>query len=381
MRISEGYSNQNDNDTQNEGREERDREETTEARRITIRLGSGSGAGSNTNTNTNTASYGTSRRTRHDHPVRPKSKKQGPSHRKARRWNNDNFVNLAAELSLSSSSSGGKGSSSAAVEALLRGSAEASQHASVFDPTRHESRAMNRFRDDAGLRERFFDGAIGGTGVPRAVAANRRRGRRPPTPLERFYRIEPRLRRIVTKACTNSCAASGVVRALEDYLATVYHRGRPDERSPEEWRELLLRPPTVAAAPARRRRRGTESRTDDRGTTTTTPSESESPSQTTGPEKRTVVAEFLFDADSSTGGFHRLLLHGVCQFHGLRATSSTTTATEGDGGRNARVLSATGTFSEPTLRLVDFIMERQQGGGNGSNGTVAAAATNTPESS
>ena len=39
------------------------------------------------------------------------------------------------------------------------------------------------------------------------------------------------------------------------------------------------------------------------------------------------MARIFFDASSSTGGFHRLLLHAICQFHGLNATSATTTAT------------------------------------------------------
>ena len=68
------------------------------------------------------------------------------------------------------------------------------------------------------------------------------------------------------------------------------------------------------------------------------------------------IIKFFFDADSSTGGFHRLLLHGLCQFHCLRAASSTTRI----NGEKARALIATGEFSGGDVRLVDFITERQK---------------------
>lgn len=302
---------------------------TTEGRRITIRLGSGSAVG------VNTASYG-ARRIRQEQSVRVKSNKQGPSHRKARRWNNDNFVNLAAELS------SGKGSG-AAVEALLKGSAGASKYRSVFDPKQHESKAMKKFREDKNLsivREKFFDGALpcdnthSSTSKRKVVTDTNLL-----TPLERFHRIETRLRRIVVKACENSYAASKVVNALEEFLIQV-HNGEQDERSQEEWQEFLLDSPTVTIA--------------SRSTTKT--NDEAQDSVTTRPDKR--IIKFLFDADSATGGFHRLLLHGVCQFHCLSATSSTTRV----NGKKARVLAATGTFTGANVRLVDYIMERQKSG-------------------
>ena len=77
-----------------------------------------------------------------------------------------------------------------------------------------------------------------------------------------------------------------------------------------------------------------------------------------------LIARFLFDADSPNGGFHRLLLHGVCQFHCLHATSSTTEinimVNDSNVRKRARVLTATGTLSGADVRLVDFITQRQQ---------------------
>lgn len=326
--------------------EEHDQESTTtEGRRITIRLGTGSGVG------TNTASY-SSRHTRQE-PVRVKSKKQGPSHRKVRRWNNDNFVNLAAELS------SGKGSA-AAVEALLKGSAEASKHRSVLDPKQHESKAMKQFREDGSLRlvrEKFFEGLLPSDNIHSSSSSSKRKvvsDTNLLTPLERFHRIETRLRRIVVKACENSYAASKVVNTLEEFLVRV-HNGEKDEHSRQEWQDFLLDAPTVTATPCHTKNKS-NSRLQDK--------DGEDQGTTPCPETRTIT--FLFDADSSTGGFHRLLLHGVCQFHCLRATSSTAEV----NGEKARVLTATGTFSGANVRLVDFITERQNIGSNSTGGML-----------
>ena len=231
--------------------------------------------------------------------------------------------------------------SAAAVEALLKGSAEASskQHRSVFDHRQHESRAMKKFREDDSLvavREQFFEGALpcdihsssssSSSSKRKAVKDNHHL-----TPLERFYRIEARLRRIVVKACENSYAASKVVTTLEEFFVRVYDNNDDDddngeadeERSGNEWNGILLEAPTV--------------RTRDH------------------PDRDGLTIRFFFDADSPTGGFHRLLLHAVCQFHCLRAVSSTARV----HGKDARVLTATGAFVGAGVGLVDFITERQ----------------------
>ncbi len=286
---------------------------TTEGQRITIRLGTGSAVGANT------VSYA-SRRTHQNQPARVRSSKQGPSHRKARRWNNSNFVNLAAELSA------GKGSASA-VEALLKGSAEASKHRSILDNKQHESKAMKKFREDNSLklvREQFFEGALP-VDIHSSAATSKRKvviDSNALTPLERFHKIETRLRRIVVKACENSYAASKVVNTLEKFLVQVYN-GEEDTCSAEEWKEILLDAPVVTNQKKK---------------------------------KEEKIIKFFFDADSSTGGFHRLLLHGLCQFHCLRAASSTTRI----NGEKARALIATGEFSGGDVRLVDFVTERQK---------------------
>jgi hypothetical protein len=71
--------------------------------------------------------------------VTPKSRKQGLSHRKARRWNNDNFVRLANEIANSSRRG------HIAAEVLLRGQEDAHLYRDVYDPKDHRSAGMSRY--------------------------------------------------------------------------------------------------------------------------------------------------------------------------------------------------------------------------------------------
>jgi hypothetical protein len=221
-----------------------------------------------------------------------KSSKQGPSHRKIRRWNNDNFVNLAAKIH----NKGGR----TAAQVLLLGQADAAQYRSVYDLNEHQSTAMAQLRQDelSGVREQFFEGELPHrlNTVVVAYNPNKHRPKGPLTPEHMMNRIDARLRRVVVKACENSYPASKVVHTLEAFLVRAY-AGKSDTTPRDAWKELLLEPPTV-----------THRKRDD-----------------------TYITKFLFDADSSTGGFHRLLLHGLCQFHGLGATSSSMQVVVEDG--------------------------------------------------
>jgi len=60
--------------------------------------------------------------------VTPLSSKQGPSRRKVRRWNNDNFSGIASELAKASSRG------AVAAEVLLRAQADAPRYISVYNP-------------------------------------------------------------------------------------------------------------------------------------------------------------------------------------------------------------------------------------------------------
>lgn len=189
---------------------------------------------------------------------------------------------------------------------------------------------MAQLRQDelSGVREQFFEGEL--PHRSNAVVAynpNKYQPKGPLTPAHMMNRIDARLRRVVVKACENSFPASKVVHTLEAFLVRAY-AGKSDTTPRDTWKELLLEPPTV-----------THRKRDD-----------------------TYITRFLFDADSSTGGFHRLLLHGLCQFHGLGATSSSmeVVVEGGKGKSSARLLTASGTLSGAEVKLVDLIMQRKQ---------------------
>jgi hypothetical protein len=226
----------------------------------------------------------------------------------------------------------------------------------VYDPKQHESKSMTQFREDESLhqiRQQFFDGELPNHTLSSSGGRQQQQQQQQQkdfallTPLERFYRIDNRLRRIVVKACENSYAASKVVNTLEEYLIRV-HAGKTDKRTREEWLEFLLEPPTVTTP--RRTKHNHDDAVNDESKKSTS-----------------LVTRFLFDADSPTGGFHRLLLHGLCQFHGLSAASSTmTVVVQGnDEVKKARVLTATGTFYGSDVHLVDFITSRQNNNTDG----------------
>ena len=65
-----------------------------------------------------------------------KSQKQGPSHRKIRMWNNENFGSLASELA--------SGRGHKAAQALLLGQADAAKYRSIYNPDDHRSEAVSR---------------------------------------------------------------------------------------------------------------------------------------------------------------------------------------------------------------------------------------------
>jgi hypothetical protein len=172
------------------------------------------------------------------------------------------------------------------------------------------------------LRDKFFAGEL--QELPTRPRDHKLVSSKPLTPEDMMNRIDGRLRRVVVKACTNSFPASQVVDNLETFLVRAY-AGKKDKLPRETWNDMLLEPPTVS-----------ERKRDDM-----------------------VICKFLFDAESSAGGFYRLLLHGLCQFHGLQATSSTVDVMI-ENHKQARILTATGTLSGPKVRLVEQVMKRHE---------------------
>jgi hypothetical protein len=147
---------------------------------------------------------------------------------------------------------------------------------------------------------------------------------------ERVGLVDPRLRRVVVRAVRNSYPAGRVLERFEGFLVRVFSAGDrapapdgpPPERpaSDESWSDLLLEAPTVEAEENR---------------------DGSSPDAGTAGAAAVVVVRFYFDPDSSTGGFHRLLLHACAQFHGLDATSRASRAPI-QGKPGAKALAARG---------------------------------------
>lgn len=99
-------------------------------RTITIRPTAGLAVGTTLSSN---------RHNRTIHEERPKSRKQGPSHRKVRRWNNDHFVGLASEIAKLSNGRG-----HIAAEVLMRAHEDAPLYRSLYDPAEHRSEKISR---------------------------------------------------------------------------------------------------------------------------------------------------------------------------------------------------------------------------------------------
>jgi hypothetical protein len=108
--------------------ERRSTPQDVESRRISIRPLAG-------------ASVGTlPRATRIDENCKGRSVKQGPSHRKIRKWNNEHFAGLAAEIA---ASNGAK-----AADVLLRAQRDAHLYQSMYDPKdHHRSKEVDRYVD------------------------------------------------------------------------------------------------------------------------------------------------------------------------------------------------------------------------------------------
>lgn len=184
------------------------------------------------------------------------------------------------------------------------------------------------------LRDKFFEGELHASVTSSQHHTKKKKESNTPEAL--FHRIEGRLRRIVIKACKNSAPACIIVQSFEDFLVSTFDGdgGGSDATTPchvevpSSWDDVLLEKPRVM-------------KTED----------SENPSTT---------VTFLFDGSTSSGGFHRLLVHSVCQFHGLKAITSSIDA-KAQGEKQARVLSVTaGNMLGREYRLLDYLAELQK---------------------
>lgn len=162
-------------------------------------------------------------------------------------------------------------------------------------------------------------------------------------------RIEPRLRRLLIRACHNSYAAAKVVEFFESFIILSFSNVRSVSLKDGWWMDLLLECPTLTH------------RNDNHRST----------------------AQFFFHPTLPTAGFHRLLLHAVCQFHGLNVVSRTEEHYEcvwhnGDTTNGARVLKATGNVLKGTTSTSNGILLLQHIGENVDDSVRCIAGTNKP---
>lgn len=182
------------------------------------------------------------------------------------------------------------------------------------------------------VRDKFYAGELHSS-QPKAKVNHK--NHKKPTHLltrdDKVNRIDKRLRQVVTRAIENSLPATKIMETLEDFLIQAHVSNNKDQTTiaPQEdkqvWNGILSKPPTIS-------RHGDDNNNG----------------------KQILVLHFSFDSESSSnGGFHRLLLHALVQFHGLAAHSATTPT----GGR---LLTATGYLADTNHKLVDSVMQRRE---------------------
>ena len=245
-----------------------------------------------------------------------KSPKQRPSQRKRRRWNNDNFSGIALELAKSSLRG------PAIAESLLIAQADAPKYRAIYNPLDCPQSVMSKLSEDnyyVDVRDSFFRGEIGHGPAVKQTPAKKEMDETLVTPAIMMKRIHGRLRDVLIRACCNSAFSVEVVDSFEKFLINSFDKGKA---APLRLVDTMLEQPTVTKL-------------------------------TTG---QTTI-RFYFDAESSSGGFHRLLLHAVCQFHSLNAVS---TSVELNGNTQSRLLSVSGVrISGPHVRLVDHVLQEK----------------------
>lgn len=167
------------------------------------------------------------------------------------------------------------------------------------------------------LRDDFFEGEIG-YGAPTSSCSHANKAPTNDvklTPEQMMMCIPERLRNVIIRACSSSEATVKIVDDYEAFLVQSFADGKASLVSDSISASLL-----------------------------------ESPS-VTQTESGSTVARFCFDSESSTGGFHRLLLHAVCQFHSLHAVSKTIDSEM----QPKRLLTVTGTLRGSNVRLSQVV--------------------------
>jgi hypothetical protein len=226
-----------------------------------------------------------------------------------------------------------------AAQALLNGHSNASKYHSVIDNDKSQKSIMTRLAQGQNeelqyVRDKFYNGELYPSSAPKSTLKKPSPTIEMLTAQQRMHRIERRLRRVVVKAIENSYPATKVMQTLEQFLMSAFTACEGEETYDDpDWKDILVEPPTITRL---------------------------------APNNKLII-RFLFDKDSQTGGFNRLLLHALVQFHSLVATSATTS--------KGRMLTATGSSIDKQFQLVDCIMKEQQTPSSTSSSTVGLGET------
>lgn len=179
------------------------------------------------------------------------------------------------------------------------------------------------------IRERFVDGEVGVGDQDKAMtqSAKDRMKRRQEELFKDGHRmmkvnVSERLMNIVVRACKSSGFTRNVVDAFERLLVNNMSNGNgdgditsslDDDADGDIWNKIVVQKPFI-----------------------------------TRKEKSGVMIRMLFNEGERKGAFNRLLLHAVCQFHGLDTCSSTTS-------KGYRMLTITGLCQGSHLRFLEFV--------------------------
>lgn len=249
-------------------------------------------------------------------PPRSRSSKQGPSRRKLRRWDNDKFIGIAAELA--------KAGHPNIAQAFARGESETSFYLRANDPRCYRSVFSQLVEDKDGdlgdVKARFVRGEVADDRRTKEINSEALHVEED-SAFTKFNAIDRRLQQAVFRACRASFPTK-VLNAFESYLLSVFTDDdfqECDAAIARLFDGIMARPPTIIFPSC-------DSKAD---------------------QSRKTKVRFYFPTESCAGSYCRVLLHSVCQFHGLRANSNNF-----DG---LRVVTVTGILSGIDFELVDFI--------------------------
>jgi hypothetical protein len=263
-----------------------------------------------------------------------KSIKQGPGQRKVRRWNNDNFVGITSEVP--------------AHIATLYAEADMTKaryimpnyplkYRSVFDTMLRKSQGGDDRTGETGdatvdwsnVRDRFVNGEVVSDSTPVLTEAARERMRKREVELYKsgeamMDKVQGRLFNVVQQACETSDFTQSIMNSFESFLVmhlSVQHDEArlkdAEDASTRVLEKILVQKPFV-----------------------------------TRKADNQFTLRFLFSDAQKKGAFNRLLLHALCQFHGLNIASSTTS-------KGYKMITVTGICKGSQFRFLDHCLLEQ----------------------